>query len=543
MAVTTTPRFGITRWSTGTDPFNRLQMDGSHEAIESKGAIYLQGTAAARPTAGTIGRFYYATDTTAFFYDDGIAWRSVSNPETVLLNAVQTLTNKTLTAPVINGTVTGSSTLTGVNGISTPDFIQFDTTNTEANAVAKMLWNDTDGTFNVGLKGGTVVLQVGQEVLARVRNETGSELPNGKVIYVSGALGDRKLVDLADASDENKADRAIGVLTESIATGQEGFATVIGTVRGLNTNGITVGTALWLSASNPGDLVTTRPVAPNHAIFVGWVTRSDVSDGEIWVHLDGGDHLEYLHDVKFTSLTNKDILTYNSSTELWENTKTLDGVTFTGTTTLPSTTSIGTVSSTEIGYLDGVTSALQTQLNNKQALDADLTAIAALSGTSGILRKDAADTWSLDTVAYAPLASPTFSGTLTLPGTVAGSANITGTLTTTSAGKFVGVGAVSIVTSITRPGTPSEGQIIYETDTDKVLAWDGTAWVPVSGAAAYQADAPSNPNVGSIWIESDATATFINQNDYLTKNEAAIDYATKTELGNAGYSPFLLMGA
>lgn len=41
--------------------------------------------------------------------------------------------------------------------------------------------------------------------------------------------------------------------------------------------------------------------------------------------------------------------------------------TFTGTAILPSTTSIGTVSSTEIGYLDGVTSSIQTQINGKQA--------------------------------------------------------------------------------------------------------------------------------------------------------------------------------
>jgi len=41
------------------------------------------------------------------------------------------------------------------------------------------------------------------------------------------------------------------------------------------------------------------------------------------------------------------------------------GPTFTGTVVLPSTTSIGTVSSTEIGYVDGVTSAIQTQLDSK----------------------------------------------------------------------------------------------------------------------------------------------------------------------------------
>lgn len=39
--------------------------------------------------------------------------------------------------------------------------------------------------------------------------------------------------------------------------------------------------------------------------------------------------------------------------------------TLTGTVTLPSTTSIGNVSSTELGYVDGVTSGIQSQLNAK----------------------------------------------------------------------------------------------------------------------------------------------------------------------------------
>ena len=65
----------------------------------------------------------------------------------------------------------------------------------------------------------------------------------------------------------------------------------------------------------------------------------------------------------------------------------LANATFTGTITLPSTTSIGNVSATEIGYVDGVTSAIQTQINNK--LD---------SSTAG--------------TTYAPLANPTFTGTV-----------------------------------------------------------------------------------------------------------------------------------
>jgi hypothetical protein len=40
--------------------------------------------------------------------------------------------------------------------------------------------------------------------------------------------------------------------------------------------------------------------------------------------------------------------------------------TFTGTVVLPATTSIGNVSAVELAYVDGVTSAIQTQLNSKQ---------------------------------------------------------------------------------------------------------------------------------------------------------------------------------
>ena len=63
--------------------------------------------------------------------------------------------------------------------------------------------------------------------------------------------------------------------------------------------------------------------------------------------------------------------------------------TFTGTVGLPATTSIGSVSATEIGYLDGVSSAIQTQLDAtpyymKAGITSNYT-IAATSGTDVLL--------------------------------------------------------------------------------------------------------------------------------------------------------------
>lgn len=62
-------------------------------------------------------------------------------------------------------------------------------------------------------------------------------------------------------------------------------------------------------------------------------------------------------------------------------------------------TTLGITSSVaELNYTDGVTSAIQTQLDAKQTLDADLTALAALSGTNTIYYRSAANTWTAVTI-------------------------------------------------------------------------------------------------------------------------------------------------
>lgn len=101
MAVTSTTRFGITRWSDGGDSFTRVQMDGSHASIETLGVIYEEGLESELPVPGLNGRFYYATDTDTLSYDNGAAWQTVT-PAVALeggtlgdLNITGTLTAET----------------------------------------------------------------------------------------------------------------------------------------------------------------------------------------------------------------------------------------------------------------------------------------------------------------------------------------------------------------------------------------------------------------------------------------------------------------
>jgi hypothetical protein len=109
---------------------------------------------------------------------------------------------------------------------------------------------------------------------------------------------------------------------------------------------------------------------------------------------------------------------------------------------------------------------------------------------------------------------------------------------------------IIVCTSSTRPGSPVDGQHIYETNTDKTLSWDGTAWNPVSGAAAYQAGAPSNPSVGSLWVDSDETASQLNTNDFLLKSDASASTGYVSKVGGdtvvasgAAVKPLILKGA
>lgn len=128
---------------------------------------------------------------------------------------------------------------------------------------------------------------------------------------------------------------------------------------------------------------------------------------------------------------------------------TLASPTFTGTVTLPSTTSIGSVSSTELGYLDGVTSAIQTQINAK-------------AGT----------------------ASPTFTGDATFANVVETVYNLSGTAIDASNGniQYKTIGANTTFTDSLNTG---ESIILrLASASSYTITWPTITWIKVGGTAA-----------------------------------------------------------
>lgn len=106
----------------------------------------------------------------------------------------------------------------------------------------------------------------------------------------------------------------------------------------------------WQGIEESAPLTITSPTAPTTA-----------NPGDLWYNSSNGILFNYYSDG--TSAQWVEVL--SSNTLDISGKANIDSPTFSGTVTLPSTTSIGNVSSTEIGYVDGVTSAIQTQLNGK----------------------------------------------------------------------------------------------------------------------------------------------------------------------------------
>lgn len=151
------------------------------------------------------------------------------------------------------------------------------------------------------------------------RNQTGSTIPKGMVVYFSGASGNLPTLALAQANNEANSTRTIGITAVAINNNANGEIVVFGLAESLNTSALAAGSSLWLSPTIPGGLTTVKPIAPDHAVFVGFCTRSHPTDGTIEVKIQNGFELEELHNVLITSLVDNQVLKYDAPNSLWKN--------------------------------------------------------------------------------------------------------------------------------------------------------------------------------------------------------------------------------
>lgn len=122
--------------------------------------------------------------------------------------------------------------------------------------------------------------QLGRDLLAVVRNDTGSPLTTGQVVYISGSNGTTPRVALA-RSDSASTMPGFGIVVADISTNGFGQVCFAGDVRGLNTSGWSAGDVLYVDPSTAGALTNTPPTGANIPQRVGVVVTSNPSQGVI----------------------------------------------------------------------------------------------------------------------------------------------------------------------------------------------------------------------------------------------------------------------
>ena len=156
-------------------------------------------------------------------------------------------------------------------------------------------------------------------LVREVKNMTGATLTKGTVVFISGANGNKPIVTKALAVSDALSSRTFGLLQSNILNNGVGFCVLIGDLSGLDTSAFTEGAQLYLSGTVAGTYTDTKTLAPTHLVYVGKVTRSHPTQGQIEVQIQNGYELNEIHDVAISSVANNQTLVYESATTLWKN--------------------------------------------------------------------------------------------------------------------------------------------------------------------------------------------------------------------------------
>jgi len=158
--------------------------------------------------------------------------------------------------------------------------------------------------------------QVGQELYVKVKNNTAGLISTGSVVYVDSSIGGRPTIKLARANALDIAiiDEVVGMVTEDISSGQEGFVTTSGLVRDLVTSGYTEGDVVYLSTIAYGEITNVKPTFPDYIIEVGIVTNVDPTGGTVLIRINNKSNpqiirgVDIVNTVNYTATTRSDFL-------------------------------------------------------------------------------------------------------------------------------------------------------------------------------------------------------------------------------------------
>ena len=240
--------------------------------------------------------------------------------------------------------------------------------------------------YNTSTSKWTNIDNYATQVKETVKNSTGATLTKGTVVYVSGASGANILVAKAQANAESTSSQTFGILESDIANGATGYVVRSGRLAGLDTSAYAEGDPIYLSGTTAGGFVVglaNKPSAPTHLVYLGVVTRSQLSNGEIQISISNGWELNEIHDVQISSPANGQLIIRDQTAGTWKN------AALTAGTDISVTNAAGSVTIADTSTLSsvtgrGATTANAISITNSTASSSTSTGALTITGGLGV---------------------------------------------------------------------------------------------------------------------------------------------------------------
>lgn len=253
----------------------------------------------------------------------GTAW-GTSYSTTGTGNVVALQTSALLVTPTLSGATVDNAQpwLNFANGAGT------------TLAAGRMWYDGATGSWNLGMGGGNITQQVGEELF--IYGKASAAITEGQLIVKTGTVGASGVITFGPSPTGLMVnDGIIGIATENIASGSFGRITAFGVVHGINTTGSSVGETwadndtLYYNPAYAGGLTNVKPSAPNIKYEVATVINAGSGgSGSIQVNLQPGSTLGGTDsNVQFGTVVTNNLIQYNGT--YWTN-------------VTPSTISVGT---------------------------------------------------------------------------------------------------------------------------------------------------------------------------------------------------------
>jgi hypothetical protein len=407
----------------------------------------------------------------------------------------------------------------------TVDQLNFDTaaTQTLANA-GEMAWDVDRETVALRLDS-QLSTYLNQDSLYHVVNQTGVTISKGTVVGAVGTLGVSGKILIAPFLADGSLDsqRVMGVTSEDIGNGAEGFVQHFGLIRMINTSAYSDGDLLYASSSVAGGFQTTAPTAPANNVLVALVIAA-ANNGVIFVRPTFGSSLANDELVNLSGLADNDLLQYDSATGVFVPVAPTPGLVGAYPDTNPSSfvDAAGAAAAAPVQSVNGGTGVVvldasdvgaYADTNPSNFIDAAGAPVQSVNGDTGVVTLGAADVGAVPTSRTISTSGTGLSGggdltadrTITLdPSALAGDA------------AFTGAFAPLLLTETT---TRTANYTLALTDQGKVVPMDGTdldLTVPTDAAVAFPVGSVVNVynlNSTDVTIAGDSGVTVRNDGD------------------------------